>query len=500
MKSLLKHRLYIIVFTTGASIMMLEITGSRVLAPYFGASVIVWTSLIGLIMASLSFGYWWGGRLVDRKPSLASLGVLILWAALGIAVLAVVKGVIAGGVQAVVNDLRVGAVLVTLILFCPPSVLLATVSPYAARLSIDSAKTSGETMGRLYALSTLGCIVGTFASGFFLLAILGNTMLLLFIALILACMGILALMGEWNTKRIVLAISTFALIVFGVLMKDKIVESKTLLADIDTSYQRIQVHEGFDDVTNRPARFILTDGFGVQSARFTDTTDPKDLVLSYTEYYRLADHFVPDPERMLMIGGAAYSVPGDMLARHPNAYMDVAELDPGMTQVARDFFDLRDDDRMSITHDDGRTVLGQAKTNYYDTILVDAFHSIVIPFQLTTHEAVAEMHRSLKDEGVVAVNIISSIEGQSGRLLQAEYATYAEVFDHVYVFPVQTPGDGKKVQNIMLVAVKGDAPAMNNSDKQIQSYLNHWWRDEILDRPILTDDYAPVEKYILDMI
>lgn len=500
MKAILKHRLYIIVFTTGASIMMLEITGSRVLAPYFGASVIVWTSLIGLIMASLSFGYWWGGRLADRKPSIATLGVLILWAALGIAVLAVVKGVIAGGVQAVISDLRVGAVLVTLILFCPPSILLATVSPYAARLSIDSAKTSGETVGRLYALSTLGSIVGTFASGFFLLAILGNTMLLLFIALVLGCMGVLGLLGEWNSKRIILAVSTFTLIVFGVLIKDQIVNSKTLLTDIDTSYQRIQVHEGFDDATKRPARFILTDGFGVQSGRFTDTADSEDLVLSYTNYYRLADHFVPDPKRILMIGGAAYSVPRDMLARHPNAQMDVAELDPGMTHVARDFFDLRDDARMQITHDDGRTVLGQAKTNHYDTILVDAFHSIVIPFQLTTREAVEEMHRSLTDDGVVVVNIISSIEDSSGRLMQAEYATYAEIFDHVYLFPVQSPADGKKVQNIMLVAVKGDAPVMNNSDKQIQSYLNHWWRKEIPDGPILTDDYAPVEKYMLDMI
>lgn len=500
MKHILKNRLFIIVFTTGASIMMLEITGSRVLAPYFGASIIVWTSLIGLIMGSLSIGYWWGGKLADRTPSMTLLSTLILWAAFGITVLALVKGVIAGGIQAAVDDLRVGAVLVTLILFCPPSILLAMVSPYAARLSIDSAKTSGETVGRLYALSTLGSIVGTFASGFVLLSLFGNTAMLLFIAFLLWVVAVLGLMGRWTPKNGVLAASMLVFILGGILLKDSLVLSTTVIEDRDTSYQRIQIHESIDEKTNRPTRYMLTDGLGIQSARFQDTDDDTDLVLEYTKFYRIADHFMPDPERILMVGGAAFSVPRDVLARHPDAQMDVVELDPGMTDIAREYFDLEDDTRMTIVHNDGRAVLEQTETGIYDVILMDAFQSVVAPFQLTTQEAVQKMHQTLSDDGIVVANIISPITGERGQFLQSELSTYESVFENVFLFPVRNPGNGEVIQNVMLVATKGEAPVMNSSDPEIQRYLSTWWRKEVPEGRLLTDDYAPVEKYAIDMI
>jgi spermidine synthase len=203
-----------------------------------------------------------------------------------------------------------------------------------------------------------------------------------------------------------------------------------------------------------------------------------------------------------MIGGAGYSFPKDYLKRFRDATLDVVEIDPGFTVLARRYFGLKDDPRLTIHHEDGRTFLNKTHKKY-DVFLGDAYRSFYsLPYQLTTVEAVRRIYSALTDDGVAMVNMISSIEGDKGRFLRAEYATFRAVFPQVYLFPVKNPTDGLVVQNIMLVALKSkEKPSFRNSDPELNAYLHQLWAREITsDMPLLTDDYAPVDNYMIKVI
>jgi spermidine synthase len=228
---------------------------------------------------------------------------------------------------------------------------------------------------------------------------------------------------------------------------------------------------------------------------FTDGTN--DLVLDYTKFYRLFSYFVPNPTSALMIGGCAYTFPRDFIKNYPDAKMDVAEIDPGMTAIARKYFNLNDEKNLAIYHQDARIYLNENKKKY-DVIFGDAFNSApAIPFQLTTKEAVIKEYNALNDDGVIMVNIISAIEGEKGKFARAEYATYKKVFPQVFLFAVQNINDDSEAQNIMLVALKSEKiPNWESSDKEISGFLSHVWKKPIADDvPVLTDDFAPVEYY-----
>jgi predicted membrane-bound spermidine synthase len=152
----------VIVFLCGAVVMILEMVGSRILAPYLGTSIVVWTSLIGIILGCLSIGYWWGGQLADENPSYRSLSLIILLAGLFVATIALSKSYVLELLQRHAGTIHLGATLGTLLLFAPPSILLGMVSPYAVRLKMRDLRDSGRTVGNLYAISTMGSIFGTF--------------------------------------------------------------------------------------------------------------------------------------------------------------------------------------------------------------------------------------------------------------------------------------------------------------------------------------------------
>jgi spermidine synthase len=157
---------------------------------------------------------------------------------------------------------------------------------------------------------------------------------------------------------------------------------------------------------------------------------------------------------------------------------------------------------MNIFHEDGRIFINRTKKRY-DAIFCDAFTSLyTIPFQLTTKEAVTRLHALLNDNGIVLVNIISAIEGDQGMFLRAEYATYKSVFPQVWLFPVSNPDIGTMAQNIMLVALKsGKWPSFRDNDRELRGYLAHLWTGDVIsDLPVLTDDLAPVDNYIIRMI
>jgi len=493
-----KYILEIIVFVCGAVVMILELVGSRVLAPYVGTSIIVWTSLIGIILGSLSLGYWWGGKIADKKPSYKTFSFIIFTAAVSIGIVTFLKSIVLNFLQAHITSIHLSATLSTVILFSLPSILLGMVSPYAVRLKIKDLDTSGTTVGTLYAISTIGSIAGTFMAGFVLIAYFGSTNILLVLSIVLVLTSLLAYM------RSILALKTIVILslclgIIAVNSYDAFLKKQGFI-DIDTQYNRVLIYKSIDEETERPILNMMINPREVQSAMFLDNDN--DLVLSYTKFFRLARHFKLDLRHSLMIGGAGYSYPKDYLKTYPQAKIDVVEIDPALTALARQYFNLRDDPRLKIYHEDGRTFLNKTKYKY-DAIFGDAMNSLYsIPFQLTTQETAYKMYEMLNDDGVVLVNIISSIEGEQGEFLRAEYVTFKTVFPHVYLFLIDNISDGSEVQNIMLVALKSaERPLFENSDPELNKYLKNLWTKEVQkDMPVLTDDYAPVDNYIMKII
>lgn len=495
--------LEITVFVCGAIVMIFEIIGSRLLSPFIGASTYVWTSLIGVILASLSLGYWLGGRIADRRPDIKILASVIFIAGGFISLTVLVKDIVLSFIAAAAVGLELKAFFASLLLFAPASVCLGFVTPYAVKLKMSSLADSGKTVGRLYALSTVGSILGTFAAGFFLIPFVGSVRTLYIIAASLILLSIMLV--PFAVTRIKLTV--LIIFVFGIAateINSRLLRQSNDLYDFDTEYSRVQVFRTTDPASGKPMRAIATDPYFVQSAMFLNSDE---LVFPYSRYYHLLRHFKPDFRQTLIIGGAGYTFPKEYLRRYENAAIDVVEIDPRMTATAREFFRLRDDPRMNIIHKDGRVYLNQADAGKYDVVLMDAFGSLFsVPYQLTTVEAVRQISRVMKDDGVVIFNLGSAISGKASGFLQAELATYQDVFPRVYLFKVNSDYPDEKLQNLIIVACKSgnqvlaDAPtsveANPTTDPEIADLLKHLYYGEVrLSRPILTDDLAPVEYF-----
>ncbi|MCA1638231.1 MAG: fused MFS/spermidine synthase [Acidobacteria bacterium] len=267
------------------------------------------------------------------------------------------------------------------------------------------------------------------------------------------------------------------------------------LYDIDTEYSRVQVFQTVDPKSGKKIRAIATDPYFIQTGMFLDSDE---LVFDYANYYHLLQHFKPDFTETLMIGGAGYSFPKDYLQKYPNAKMDVVEIDRQMTEIARRFFRLETNPRLNIIHQDGRIFLNQTDAGKYDAVLMDAFGSLFsVPFPLTTIEAVEQINRVLKDDGVVIFNLGAAIEGDASRFLQAEFKTYQQVFSRVYLFKVNSEYSNEQLQNLIIVACKKEnSVPLKSQDPEI-SYLLQNFYEKIpeMQIDILTDDLAPVEYY-----
>jgi len=488
-----KYILEIVVFICGASVMVLELIGSRVLAPYLGTSIFVWTSLIGIILGSLSLGYYGGGKISDKYPNYKIFSGIIFLAAFYIGVIALMKFSFLVFLMDKINDIRTGSVIASIILFAPPSVLLGMISPYAVKLKITDIERSGSTVGNLYAISTVGSIVGTFLAGFWLIPKFGTTTIIYGIAVVLILTSILAYAKNFALKRIITLVIILIILLSHTKYKNALAENGFL--DIDTKYSRVLIYE--QEIDGKPAKFMRCDT-NSNSAMFLDDDE---LVFEYTKYYDLASHFNPDFKKSLMIGGAAFSYPKYCLKKYPNAKIDVVEIDPKLTELARKYFRLEDNERLNIFHEDGRIFLNKTE-NKYDVIFGDAYRSHhSIPYQLTTVETVQRMYDILNNNGVALVNIISAVEGGKGKFLRAEYKTFKAVFPQVYIFYVSTP-NAQQSQNLMLIALKSeDEPKFTNNDKQLNIFLQNLWTKDIQnDVPILTDNYAPVDNYIMESL
>ncbi len=513
--------LEIIVFASGALIMVLEMVGARVMAPYLGTSVIVWTSLIGVILACLALGAFVGGRLADKKLSGTILARILTGAGLGSALTALGHGFVGQAITAHVGNIYMSAVLATLCLFALPAVFFGMVAPYIIRLRLADISTSGATVGRLYALSTTGSIVGTFLGGFVLISYFSSTHILLGTAAALFILALLAFFTQKTpTKQGKEALSHIAptvLLFFSLpfiavvhASNEDALRQKGTPPPIETPYNSIRVSQGINE-ENRPVRLMATDPGFAQSGTYLD--NPSQLLFEYTQFYALGTVLFPHAHQVLMLGGGGYSVPKWLLAGHggldsEKLRLDVVELDPGMTALAKTSFGLKDDPRMRIFHEDARRFIG-TNTQKYDLIFVDVFNShYSIPFHMTTVEAAATLRRGLNDTGAVMMNVISALEGEGSHILQGIYGALRRSFAHVYVFAVRPEMPRGSIQNLMVLALPTDNAAVQQSLATGKDVNNTPFSTGIVsklgtlvtqpipqDMPPLRDDFAPVEKY-----
>lgn len=477
--------------------MIFELAGSRLMAPYFGSSIYVWTGIIGIIMGSLSLGYWLGGRLADQGASHETYSRIIFLSGLTVFWTMLVKDYVPALFQTKMLPVELGALLAALFLFAPASFLLGIVSPYAVRLKLTSLDTSASTVGNLYAASTVGSVGGTFAAGYFLIPFLGASNIFF---LIFACLVVLSFTfsKKFLSFKIFIALVLTGSFVLIALTKSNN-DHRVGVVSMDTEYNALKVFPGVQQATGKAIVSISFDPFAWQSSMYKESND---LVWDYTKYYRLAGHFVPGLNKALMIGGGAYSYPKDFIKENPQAKLDVVEIDPGITAAAKKYFRLPNDPRLVTYNEDARSFINRSAGGY-DAIFDDAFgSSLTIPFQLTTQEAVRRQYAMLNDNGVIVANVGASIDGANGRFLRAEYATFKSVFPQVYLFPVYDTENANRVQNIMIVALKSAWSASLSSDNaELNGYLQHLWKKPVAtDVPILTDDYAPVEYYTKTII
>ena len=463
------------VFICGACVMVLELVGSRVLAPYLGTSIVVWTSLIGVMLGAMSIGYVLGGRLADKKVNYSTYSLIILFSGAAVALVGVLRNrvisfIIAAHVASV--NVAISAILSSLFLFAIPSVILAMVSPYAIKLSLASLETSGRTTGLMYSVSTLGSITGTFAAGFYLIPRFGNTAIITVISVVLIALSIVVYSQKNRGLKVLVLILTF-LIGFGT---KTVLRTKGAIAQYDTQYGTVTIM----DVDNIRSMMINN---AINSHMFLDSDE---LAYGYTKGYDLAMFFNPDVKKTLAIGGAGYSYPKYFLKHYEDKEIDVVEIDPKVTELARKYFRLEDNERLNIFHEDARTFLNRNETKY-DAVFGDAYVVNAPPYHLVTKETMQAISNSLTDNGVfISLVVCDTSDGGRTEFLDAYYNTVSCVFEHVLLFQVDTA-------YVMVTALKQEPQALSSEDEYIRSLLDTAYFKAPQSTMIFTDEYSPVE-------
>ncbi|MGH3071706.1 MAG: spermidine synthase [Gaiellaceae bacterium] len=411
-----------LVFGAGTGSLATEIAASRMLAPYFGSSTIVWANLIGIVLAGLALGYWLGGRVADRRPQHRLLGLIVLAAALWVAMTPFVARPFLDAAVGNLDDASAGAVIgsffAVLLLFAPAVVLLGMVSPFAIRLALTDVATAGAVAGRFYALSTFGSLLGTFVPALIAIPLVGTQRTLLGTAALLAVSASFLL----GRKIVVFAAAIGAL---AVLPPGAVKAEEGLLHEEDSLYQFIQVVERDDG--RRLLR--LNEGVAVHSIWRADTVLTGGVWDAFLALPPLLDR----PLRSVAILGNAGGTTARALGRfYPDARIDGVELDPAVSRVGRRWFGMDDNPRLTVHDADARPFLRRTD-NRYDLIVVDAYHQPYVPFYLATREFFRLARERLTPGGILALNV-ASVPGDE-RLLDGIASTLTHEFGAVGVWP-----------------------------------------------------------------
>ena len=487
-------------FTGGLTSLGIEFAAARLLAPFFGQSLFIWGTLIGLILIYLTLGYYAGGRLADRHPDPELLYRLAAGAALWTALIPVFSRPILSLAQTGFAQLSVGLVLGSLIsvmvLFALPVILLGMVSPFVIRLRIRQLDTAGNAAGAVYALSTLGSILGTFLPVFWLIPSFGTRPTIFVLALFLGLVSSLGLIGPG--RRRLYALIPVGIVLLGVLSGGGIRAAfyGQLLYEAESAYSYIQVVKSGNET-----QLLIDDGHAVHSIY-----DPTTLYThGYWDDALLAPFFGPGavPRRVALVGLAGGTVARQFTAVDGPVPIDGVELDPKIADAGRRYFAMTEPN-LHVIIADGRYWMATSAASY-DVIFVDAYRQPYIPFYLTTREFFQSARAHLRPGGVLAINVGRTPTDH--RLVDALSGTLTSVFGHVF-----TIDTGGRFTNTVVYATDSETSveqftARAQADPNpklapvVQEALATGNLREV--RPngiVFTDELAPVERLIDNII
>lgn len=498
-----RRLLLVLVFLCGAVSIGTELAMSRLLAPYFGTSTFIWANLIGLTLAFLAIGYYLGGRLADRYPTMDVMLIIVGLAGFAVAIIPVLARPILRASLAAFDELNAGVFFGSffgaLLLMAAPMLLFGCISPFAIRMRTENIRSSGETAGNIYALSTLGSIAGSFLPVLVLIPLFGTraTFLIMGVSLMaLAIAGSVA--GRAGARAVsigvMLAVSLglHAVTAAGSIKPPYV---GVLVEEAESEYNYIQVLESQGRIL-----LALNDGHAIHSIY-----DPASVLTGGPwDYFLLAPAMAGiDPQRALIVGLAGGTSAHSLLATYPELHIDGVDIDPRVLELARTYFAL-DDPRLTTYADDGRYFL-ETSDQTYDLVALDAYRQPYIPFHLATVEYFELVEQHLNDHGVVVVNVGRS--ATDFRLVDALSSTLSAVFRSVWLVDVQG------YDNTMVFASNEDisledirvrlSSVLPESNQQIvaeEVFADGNLRTNPAHERPYTDDRAPVETLIDRMI
>ncbi|MSP12689.1 MAG: spermine synthase [Chloroflexi bacterium] len=495
----------LVIFIGGMASLGIEMSASRLLAPYFGTSLIIWAILIGMVLLYLTAGYYLGGKWADRSPQESNLFQILAWAGFWIGLIPLVSQPILRasleGFATLNAGIFLGALFSVILLFAPPVLLLGCISPFAIRLLLTDIQQSGHLVGRLYAISTMGSIVGTFLPVLILIPQIGTRATFLFFALTLLSTALLG--AILLRSRLVPLYAVLILLILGAgffAQLTTIKSARNLIFEKDSPYQYIQVVQQGNDTL-----LLLNEGQGTHSSY-----NPQQILSGgIWDFFLISPFFAPgvqesDVKNLALIGSAAGTVAQEYTQVYGPIAIDGAEIDPEVVDAGRRFFAMNEPN-FNVHIADGRTWLNLSKDRY-TVIAIDAYLQPYIPFHLTTVEFFQEVRNHLTPNGTVAINVGRT--ETDFRLVYALAATMHQVFPSVYVIDSQD-----SINSIVVATIRSSQ--LSDFETNVVKLQNPYLRNVAgrtlgnislspVSGPIFTDDRAPVEeltdRIILDYV
>ncbi len=495
--------------------MILELAAGRLFARQVGASVYTWTAVIGVVLAGITIGNYFGGRLADAFAAQKTLPVLLALSAAACVTVVILDNPTADTLELWDLTLPAKVSLHVALLFFIPSMLLGTITPVVAKRALDARLAKGRTVGDIYAWAAAGSIAGTFLAGFWLIAAVGTVKTIWAVAAALTLLTVL-----YGPKQIVTCgwAAVFLVLLGLALLPCRWAESTALvlklreepdpkiLYETESQYSYIAVKQASQDPDERQ---FMQDNIENHSRIVMGNI--RDLRLFYSHIYAgITELLAADRERLsvLAIGGGGYVFPRYVLDVWPQSRVDVAEIDPGVTEAAIKAFGLEQDSPINTFNMDARHYVDQLlrrkkqgeKIPQYDFVYGDAFNDVAVPYQLVTKEFSDKISAILTEDGAYLVNLIDSYD--NGRFLPSFVKTIQQTFPFVYVFTKKVPPGS--ISNFVVVASKQPTAVKQIDTRYLNPDVDLWLLDAdavvaLQERPTavtLTDDYAPVEHLL----
>ena len=388
--------LYVLVFVVGTGSLGAEIAAVRLMSPFFGASTIVWANTIGVVLVALSIGYWLGGRMGDKHPTVQGLCKVVLIAAVLLAIVPLVARPFLDLSVEALDEIEAGAFIGSLVgvlfLIAIPIVMLGTCSPWAIRLAVPDVEHAGRVAGRLYAISTVGSLLGTLMAALVLIPLIGTQRTFLVFACVIALVAAVGL--GWRFAAVPIALAAAIALPVGTV---KATNDGEVIYETETENQYVRVVEEEDG----DRLLELNEGQAVHSlyrpgSYLTGNVWDGYLVLPFTGLSE-------PPERMAILGNAAGTTARAYGHYFPQTQIDGVEIDPELEEVGRRYFDMGSNENLTVHNEDARPWLRRSEGDY-DVIMVDAYRQPYIPFYLATKEFFELARDRLAPGGILMVN------------------------------------------------------------------------------------------------